>query len=475
MTIVPKRVSMNWSDRGRFLAELWTALFALLIAVRGKRWAASAPLSFILAFETIGDTLWHCVLPLPSLTLAVQAGAAITAPVASGLLVWYYGLFGRPLTRDRKIWIGFAYAAAALSAIAYIGHHILWGARLVAPQQLSLEFEIFEVLITSPVIPTTVCGVLAVRSAEPRDAQRVGWVVWSYGVLYLFWLFAGPLGPVWAGLNPALPAVIWQIENAAHLFVPIGLTYAALSRRLFDIGFVVNRAAVFAALSVLVVGCFVLLEWSIGKWFENVSHTTSLALNAVLALGLGLSLRFLHQRVDGVVDAVFFRKRNENERALRRFAHEAAFMTIQDVLLDRTVVEIEDHSEIASAEVRLAEDLPPNDPAVLALQAWREPIALAGYRSTLSGEYAFRMLAHADFMGAILCGEKKNGERYAPDEIETLKEVAYGVAVALRNLGLEGERRDVLLEILAKLNVIEGELSRSGASTPTAAARRQGA
>ena len=217
-----------------------------------------------------------------------------------------------------------------------------------------------------------------------------------------------------------------------------------MSQRLFDIGFVVNRAAVFAALSVVVVACFVLLEWSLGKWFEDASHTTSLALNAALALGLGLSMRFLHQRVDAGVDAVFFRKRYENERALRRFAHEASFITSSDVLLDRTVAEIGDHSEASFAEIRLARDLPQNDPAVLALQAWREAVDLTRYRSILPGEYAFPMLAHAEFIGAILCGEKtRNGERYAPDEIETLMGVAHGVAISLWDLGLGGARHDL--------------------------------
>ena len=464
MTIVPAQIAMSWSNRGRFLAELWTALFALLIALRGKRWAGSAPLALILAVETIGDALWHAALPLPILTTALQVVASLTAPIASGLLVWYYALFGRPLSRVRTIWTTIAYATVAISVIAYNVHHILWGALLITPQQLPVEFEIFEILITCPIIPTTVCGILAARSAEPRDAQRVGWVVWSYGVLYLFWLLAGPIGPVWAGLNPALPGVIWQIENAAHLFVPIGLTYAALSQRLFDIGFVVNRAAVFAALSVVVVACFVLLEWSLGKWFEDASHTTSLALNAALALGLGLSMRFLHQRVDAGVDAVFFRKRYENERALRRFAHEASFITSSDVLLDRTVAEIGDHSEASFAEIRLARDLPQNDPAVLALQAWREAVDLTRYRSILPGEYAFPMLAHAEFIGAILCGEKRNGERYAPDEIETLMGVAHGVAISLRDLGLGCARHDLLLEILAKVNAIEVRSSLNGST-----------
>ena len=83
MTIVPAQIAMSWSNRGRFLAELWTALFALLIALRGKDVAGSAPLALILAVETIGDALWHAALPLPILTTALQVVASLTAPIAS--------------------------------------------------------------------------------------------------------------------------------------------------------------------------------------------------------------------------------------------------------------------------------------------------------------------------------------------------------------------------------------------------------
>ena len=100
----------------------------------------------------------------------------------------------------------------------------------------------------------------------------------------------------------------------------------------------------------------------------------------------------------------------------------------------------------------------------MALQAWREPVEITAYKSALQGEYAFPMMAHAEFIGAILCGEKKNGERYAPDEIETLKEVAHGVGIALWSLGIAGDRRNVSEEIVARLSAIEQKLSSNGVS-----------
>jgi hypothetical protein len=176
---------------------------------------------------------------------------------------------------------------------------------------------------------------------------------------------------------------------------------------------------------------------------------------------LGVSLRFIHARVDALVDGVFFRKRHENERALRRFAREAAF--VSEVLLDRTASEILEHSEVSRTQVALQPALPENDPAVLAFLAWHEPVELALYTTALAGEYAFPMFGHGELQGAILCGPKINEVRYGPDEIETFKELASGVGIVLWSLNVTGARGDdsrlarieLLLEVLSNRLVRE--------------------
>ena len=41
------------------------------------------------------------------------------------------------------------------------------------------------------------------------------------------------------------------------IIMPVGLTYSVLSRRLLDVGFALNRAVVYSAVSVVVVGLFI--------------------------------------------------------------------------------------------------------------------------------------------------------------------------------------------------------------------------
>lgn len=455
VTIVPEMTHLGWSDLGRFLADMWTILFATLIAWRRKRWAGAAPLALILALGACGDGVLGSIWPFWQLSLIAHSIGSLTSAATFALLVRYFAGFGAPLSTARIAWTRIAFAAAALAALGHIAHVAGFVEMWVPAGARQHEFQVFEILITCPVLPAIVCGILAARGADATDAQRIGWVTASYGVFWSIWVISGQLGTLW----DAHATLVWNLLSAAHLLVPLSLTYAALQRRLFDVGFIVNRAAVFTAVSAIVIGSFVLLEWALGKWFEGASHETGIALNAGLALTLGLGMRFLHRRVDGFVDSVFFRKRHENERALRRFAHEVTLVTEHGLILERTASEILDHSEASGVTIINAASLDLNDPAVLALRAWQEPIELARYKTSLAGEWAFPLVAHGNLAGTILCGPKRNEEAYAPDEIDSLKAVAHGVSLALWSLDAGGDSSEKMAEVLAELRALRAMLS----------------
>jgi GAF domain-containing protein len=144
---------------------------------------------------------------------------------------------------------------------------------------------------------------------------------------------------------------------------------------------------------------------------------TGLAANAGLALFLGLSMQFIHKRVDAVVDFAFFHKRHEDERALLDFSKEAAFITNCDALLDQAVEKIERHTDARSAALLV-------DPH--------------RYGSAIRGDLALPMLGRGKLLGVLLLGPRTGGEAYAPDEVEALTQFAHGVGVAMAALSTNG-------------------------------------
>jgi hypothetical protein len=256
--------------------------------------------------------------------------------------------------------------------------------------------------------------------------------------------------------------------------MPVALTYVALSRRLIDIGFVLNRTLVFAILSTLVIGAFILAEWAATEWLVNASHTTGAIVGTLVALGLGFSLRYIHKYVDRFVDHVFFRKRHEDEAALLRFAHESSFISDRSVLLERAVCEVREHTNADAATILVRDGaasyvsaseaesatFSENDPVLVALRAWNKPVDLREMKTELRGEVAFPMVSRGMLVGALVCGPKRDGQAYAPDESDALLALARGVATALDTLSSQGDgAMQQLRDTVDKLEAILGRLS----------------
>jgi hypothetical protein len=198
-----------------------------------------------------------------------------------------------------------------------------------------------------------------------------------------------------------------------------------------------------------VIGAFVLAEWAASAWLASTTHTTSAFIGMAVALGLGVSLRYIHRYVERFVDHIFFRKRHEDESALRRFAHEASYISDRSTLLDRAVQAVKEHTtaDVAAILVRdgaatyafagdgQGAEVGENDPGIIALRAWNKPIDLHAFpHSQLRGEFAFPMISRGDLLGALICGPKRDGEAYAPDESDALLALAHGVGTALDTL-----------------------------------------
>jgi hypothetical protein len=234
-----------------------------------------------------------------------------------------------------------------------------------------------------------------------------------------------------------LSNVTGDLQFAATFFTPAALTYAVLSRRLIDVGFVLNRSIVFAIVSAIVIVTFIAVEWAASPWLTGMTRTGSTVLGLCVALGLGLSLRYIHTGVDRFVDHVFFWKRHEDETALRRFAHEAAYITDRSTLLERAGNDVRAHTRTREILILVPDGagsygtitsngqrtvLSENDAGIVALRAWHKPVDIRLLaNSALRGEFAFPMASRGTLVGVLVCGPKYDGEAYAPDESEALE------------------------------------------------------
>jgi len=382
--------------------------------------------------------------PDANATLAIWAVTEAAGMVSLALLVALASSHGTRYAW-RTVLEVIAYASVTLVALRLVA--FLVGTITLAFDPVPLWWLATDDFTFAATLATTiVCGA-AVYSASQSERPRSTWLLVPLPLALFLSTFAdlAPRTTNWFG-GIALNIV----GSFLILFGALVVTYGLLKRRVLDFEFVLSRALVVTTISAIVVGAFALLEWMLSTVLVGVSHATGLVANGVLALVLGLSLNPIHKRVDAFIDAELFRKRHEDERALRDFATEAAYVSDLETLLDCATERIRRHTDARGGAlllerrgvyvaVRSFGDVPAtsvseNDGAILALKAWHKPIDPHNHDSIVRAAMLLPMNVRGRLIGAIVLGERAGSEAYAPDEVDALLQFAGGVAVAFEAL-----------------------------------------
>lgn len=446
------------------IGVLWMVAFAFAVFRRRPGDPEVRSICWVLLSYAIGDSFLNFSSPVPALNaLAVLCGEP--AVVLSATLFSLFALHFIAPSRARRIFEGIAYLLLAVSVLFAFGalSAIVWGwpnppaiAEMIQREPVwtvSRWAGIFtnEFHFLAQRTFALWCGVWAVASSRGQVRARMGWATAAMSLLYGTTMLSQPF--VLAGV--ITPTFANALVDWGVFFVPVGLTYAVMTRRMLDSGYVVNRAAVFSIVSIVLVGAFVLIEWFLTEWLRDASRTTNILASAGLALALGLSTRFVHTRVDHIVDNVLFRERHENEHAIRAFAHEAPYITDAAILLQRTVAVVERHADAEFVHVLLDDGqghygtLGENDPAIVRLRATNRMLDLNTVGSHAQGEFAYPMVARGRLVGVLVLGPRRSGESYAPDESAAIAQLAYSVGGALDVL--EAKNGDTISTLRASI------------------------
>jgi len=443
---------------------MWCLVCALIIAVRRSWSPEGRTLAIVLIALGLGgaNPVQSVVLPNVTADVLLWSSMWILGFVALALLVSMASRVG-VRTSWRTALEFFVYAAIAVGALGlgagYVGELTLW----FDPFPFWSYNSAVATAVPAIELGVVVLAAIAVASAPRVERPRAAWLLLPLPIALAASQAALALQPFAPSFVGATGLIV--LASAIALLGALFVTYALLKRRVFDTAFILSRTIVVGLISLIVVAAFVLLEWLLGSVVAGASHATGLIANAALALVLGLLLRYIHRRIDAFVYAVLFRKRHEDERALRAFSKEAAFVTEREALLDQAVDHVRVHTDARAAALFVREngaykalrrfgqtptEVDENDPAILALKTWHKPFDPHSYTTALQGDLALPMVARGRLVGVLLCGERDGGEAYAPDEVDALSEFAHGVGSALDILGAgrEPSVSDRLLEAI---------------------------
>jgi hypothetical protein len=264
-------------------------------------------------------------------------------------------------------------------------------------------------------------------------------------------------------LSPSdIIAAIRQVANSILTGVIASglLTYAILRRKVFDVGFAVNRTLIYGVVSAVLLAAFGLIEWAVEHFIPIRGHEENALLDAGIAVGVFLTFHRVRDVVEHVIEHLFFRRWQKAEAELRKFVREAAFVTHAQALTQAFARALAAYAEDAEAAVYLAEGggylraegkftgapnrLDPNLPALVSLRADAKPMEIQ--EETLGAAVIAPMVKRNEVIGVVLLGPKPNGLDFRPDEIELIGWATRQVGLdlhALRMERLEADKADL--------------------------------
>ena len=326
----------------------------------------------------------------------------------------------------------------------------------------------YGVLLTlSYVIPVAMLFAVLPR-ASAAHRLRLKWVTSSSAIFVAAVFLIN--SPIFGSADSLSPGVARSMFSLSFM----GLLYGVVRSRLLDFSVVLNRTLVYATTTSLILGLFALFESLIER--IAVGERASLLLELLVPLALGASLTTVHRRIDGLVERLIFRRQYLQESMLRRFAHEAAFVSTADSLKELTVTELRRHigapwvalyesgpHGFSLAQQRGEHALPArldiDDPAVITLRAHAPDVDLHDREGGLQNEgYAFPLQVRGQLLGLLVIASRPD-EHYSSEERELFARVSHEVGAAL--FALRAQASELMLNEVRALARASEERARA--------------
>jgi two-component system, NarL family, sensor kinase len=254
------------------------------------------------------------------------------------------------------------------------------------------------------------------RSSAGDERQQLRWVGASLGLAVPLFVVGGFLWGVVPGIE-VLPVL-------AFIAPPVGIAVAVLKYRLYEIDLVVNRALVYGAMTVCVVGSYVAIVGGVGA---TVSSRGDLLVSLVVTGAVAVCFQPLRERVQRFVNRLMYGERDDPYTAIAGLGRTLASALQPDAVLPTVVETIGKTLALQYVGLALAGD-----------DASQEDEAVAGYGTPDTEILAFPLVHQGIAVGELRLAPRP-GERLRERDHHLLVDLAPQVAAAVHAVGLSRE------------------------------------
>jgi len=295
---------------------------------------------------------------------------------------------------------------------------------------------------------------------------------------YLFWSWALGFG---GGAYTFLPAFNVDILPWGLFLIPVALvteSYAIVKFHSMDINIVFRRGMVYSILVVLLTAFFLIVLLGLERFLRTYIGYSSMVATAVAALVLAVGFQPLKEKVQSLVDRVFFRGVYDYHQTLRRTSEAMTSILRLDHLIDRLLSSIVHDMKVEGASLFLMNpqrtglklsagrfyrscfpsptcSFIPEEWAVVRRVEWEHlPLVREGIHDRirseegeeisremqrLGAELAIPVILQDQLSALLLLGPKLSGDPFSEDDLQLLMTLANQAAVAIKNAQLYDE------------------------------------
>jgi signal transduction histidine kinase len=208
----------------------------------------------------------------------------------------------------------------------------------------------------------------------------------------------------------------------ALLLVPLSIGVAILRYRLFDIDILINRTLVYGALTVSVVGIYVLVVGYLSVLFRTAGGQANLAIS-ILATGLvALLFQPLRTRLQRGINRLMYGERDDPYAVLSRLGQRLEAALAPEAVLPTIVEMVKESLKLPYTAITLKQD---------------DSFAVAAVSGTLVDEpLRLPLVYQNEMVGQLLLGPRAPGESFSSADRRLLDDLAREAGVAVHAVRL---------------------------------------
>lgn len=273
------------------------------------------------------------------------------------------------------------------------------------------------------------------NNSDPVQRQQTQWVVLGASIAVLGWFtvnffYRPSISNIWLyELRPSL-------QLASFLIVPISIAIAMFRYRLWDIDPIVNRTMVYAALTALVVGIYVLVVSYLSLLFRTQSNFfVSLAATAVVAV----LFQPLRERLQQVVNHLMYGERDEPAAVLSRLGQRLEASLEPDSVLPSVVETVGQALKLPYVAIALKD----GTGLSIAAQYGRFVTADESEAELVKMPLTYQ----SETVGELIVAPRASNERFSPADKKLLSMLSQQAGVAAHAIRLTHELRSLNLDL----------------------------